>query len=129
MNIKQLIFVYNAESGLFNSLSDFAHKILSPSTYKCQLCALTYGNFKMNTEWKKFTETLPVKVIFLHKDEFISKYGFSTAGFPSAYIKINGKIKPVIPATEFQECNSLEKLKQLVAFKVADYDKHYHPNI
>ncbi len=126
MNIKQLIFVYNAESGLFNSLSDFAHKILSPSTYKCQLCALTYGNFNMNTQWKKFINTLPVKVIFLHKDEFISKYGFGYAGFPSAYIKDNERIKPLITVTEFQQRKSLEELKQLVSSKVAAYDKHHH---
>ena len=32
MSIDQLIFVYNADSGLFSSLTDFAHKSISPST-------------------------------------------------------------------------------------------------
>ncbi len=45
MNKQLLIFVYNANSDLFSTVTDFAHKILSPSTYQCQLCALTYGNF------------------------------------------------------------------------------------
>ncbi len=129
MSIRQLIFVYNAESGLFNSLSDFAHKILSPSTYKCQLCALTFGNFNMNTEWKKFIKTLPLQVVFLHKDEFISKYRVSSAGFPSAYIKDDDKIKQIIPATEFQQCKSLEELKQLVSYKVTAYDKYNYSNL
>jgi len=29
----ELLFVYNADSGLFNSVADAAHKILAPSTY------------------------------------------------------------------------------------------------
>ncbi|MGI8952546.1 MAG: hypothetical protein ACR2FN_13295 [Chitinophagaceae bacterium] len=50
-----LIFVYNADADLFSTLTDFAHKILSPSTYQCKLCALTYGNISMKQEWKFFS--------------------------------------------------------------------------
>jgi len=37
-----LIFVYNANGGLVNSWLDTAHKIVSPSTYSCSLCAITF---------------------------------------------------------------------------------------
>lgn len=44
------LFVYNADSGLFNTATDIAHKILLPETYACNLCALTHGHFKIHEE-------------------------------------------------------------------------------
>ena len=41
----ELIFIYNAKSGIVNEFLDFAHKIASPSTYNCNLCAISYDNF------------------------------------------------------------------------------------
>ncbi len=41
--MNSLLFVYNADSGLVAGLFDSAHKLLSPSTYQCQLCTLTHG--------------------------------------------------------------------------------------
>ena len=72
--MQQLIFVYNADSGWFNSLTDAVHKMVSPSTYQCSLCALTYGNVSMKKEWREFIESLPFDVLFLYKDEFIKHY-------------------------------------------------------
>jgi len=43
----QIIFVYNADSSLFANITDFAHKIVSPKTYSCNLCKLSYGKFSM----------------------------------------------------------------------------------
>ena len=42
---KELIFIDNAKSGLVNEMIDFAHKIVSPETYDCNLCAISYGTF------------------------------------------------------------------------------------
>ncbi|MGJ8683884.1 MAG: GTPase [Nonlabens sp.] len=77
--ITQLIFVYNANSGAINSLLDSAHKIVSPATYDCKLCELTYGVFKENEEWSRFRESISqhhpdLQLEFLHKDEFNKKY-------------------------------------------------------
>ena len=52
-----LVFVYNARSGLFNALSDAAHKIFSPGTYQCNLCALTHTALGMRGEWRKFLDS------------------------------------------------------------------------
>lgn len=78
MNSK-LIFVYNANSGKLNALLDSAHKVVSPSTYECQLCDLTFGIFKENELWVRFRESLAttnpdLKLEFLHKDEFEKQY-------------------------------------------------------
>lgn len=114
--MKQLIFVYNADSGLFNSLNDFAHKILSPSTYNCNLCALTYGNFTMKHEWKNFVEQLPVDVLFLHKNDFENKYKTS-ADLPAAFI-YESDLQQLISATEINGCRTLDELEVLVTRKL-----------
>jgi hypothetical protein len=72
---QELIFVYNANSDFFSTVTDFAHKILSPATYQCHLCALTFGNFSIKQGWKSFIEGLSLKAILLHKDEFEGEYG------------------------------------------------------
>ncbi|WP_232221892.1 hypothetical protein [Methanococcoides burtonii] len=50
MSKNTLIFVYNADSGLINEMKDYVHKIVSPSTYECNLCAITYGNTGIKNE-------------------------------------------------------------------------------
>jgi len=69
-----VIFVYNADSGFFNSVLDIRHKIVSPSTYSCNLCKITHGSFGEKEEWKKYSEASKNELTFLHKDEFEKKY-------------------------------------------------------
>ena len=38
-----LLFVYNADGGVVERTLDYLHKLTSPATYSCSLCALTYG--------------------------------------------------------------------------------------
>lgn len=70
----KIIFVYYAKSGIGNSILDIGHKVLSPNTYKCNLCDLTFGLFTENAEWKKYRESSDYKLEFLHKDEFEKMY-------------------------------------------------------
>lgn len=65
----RLIFVYNADGGLVQGLLDTLHKTLSPSTYSCSLCAITYGALRMDPKWRAWLKTLPMPAVFLHKDE------------------------------------------------------------
>jgi hypothetical protein len=124
----QLIFVYNASSDLFSTITDFAHKILSPSTYDCHLCALTYGNFKEKNEWKTFIENFPVKSIFLHKDEFIKRFKIETA-LPVVFIKTNEEIVELISKIEIVNITSLEQLKDLITTKYNDHVQHHNSHI
>src|SRR2546423_6331319 len=78
-----LIFVYNAHSGLFNTVSDMAHKIFSPATYPCHLCALTHTNVGMRREWQDFIAGLHVPVEFLHADELVDKYRVADVPLPA----------------------------------------------
>ena len=70
----RLLFVYNADSGVLNMLKDWTHKIVRPSTYDCQLCALTYGNTGMREKWRTFVSDLSLQTVFLHRDEFHKQY-------------------------------------------------------
>ncbi|MDJ0633097.1 MAG: GTPase [Xenococcaceae cyanobacterium MO_188.B29] len=70
----KLIFIYNADSGLMNTLMDIGHKAISPQTYQCNLCDLTFGLFSENKKWKKFREESNIEMEFLHRDEFEQKY-------------------------------------------------------
>lgn len=65
-----LILVYNANGGVLHALGDMVHKIISPATYPCSLCALTYGPFTMRAAWRNFLDKLGLPVLFLYRDEF-----------------------------------------------------------
>ena len=48
---RKFIFIYNAKGGRWNSTLDLVHKYVSPSTYKCSLCKITF-NIGMKEKWK-----------------------------------------------------------------------------
>jgi hypothetical protein len=128
MKEQRLLFVYNANSDLFSAVSDFAHKILSPSTYQCHLCALTHSNFSEKQEWKTFIKTLPVKSIFLHKNEFAKQYKMDIV-LPAIFFLSDGSIKEMIPKQQLESCQSLQELKTLVIQKLEDYVQHHHSHL
>ena len=128
MNKPQLLFVYNADSRWFNMITEFAHKMFSPSTYQCRLCAITYGNFSMKQSWKNFLEKLPVKAEFLYKDEFKKQYPVN-AEFPVIFLKTNGTLKTFLSKEEIEKCTGLDQLMILVTNKLSIHDQHHHTNI
>lgn len=66
----RLILVYNADSGLITALMHAVHKQISPATYPCSLCAITYGAVSMRGDWKRFWQQLDARVDFYHRDDF-----------------------------------------------------------
>src|SRR5690606_27080422 len=109
----KLIFIYNANSGKLNSVIDSAHKILSPQTYNCNLCALTFNTFSENRQWRKFRETTNIKMDFLHMDEFkknyASKFGYKFT-FPIVLIESNNELEVFITTDKINELKSVEEL-------------------
>ena len=106
----ELIFIYNAKSGIVNEFLDFAHKIVSPSTYNCNLCALSYGNLTMKKKWSDYISSLPVRSTFTYKDK-VSEYGYNNIELPSIIFR-NGSRSKVIISSE--EINKLKKIDQLI---------------
>ena len=115
---RTLIFVYNAQSGLFNAVTDMAHKIFSPATYSCNLCALTHSNIGMRKEWKQFVENLGRPVEFLHADELKEKYGVTGVSLPAIFKKEDGGVREWIGAEAINGCRTVSELEQLIQEKL-----------
>ena len=114
-----LVFVYNADTGVFNALADMAHKIFSPQTYACNLCAITHSNFGMRQEWREFIESLDATVEFLHADELRREHGIGDVALPAVFRKVDGGLEPWIGALEINECRGMEELKTLISEKMS----------
>ncbi|MDQ2769542.1 MAG: hypothetical protein M3Y54_03465 [Bacteroidota bacterium] len=117
---QRLLFVYNADGGRLAGLKDMFHKILSPSTYPCSLCAITYGATAMRPEWGAFIRALPVPVSFPHRDEFRRDYPqWAAHPLPAAFaVGTDGTLTPFIEAPELDAAD-LNGLMQLVREQVA----------
>ena len=121
ISTKKLIFVYNANSGIRNTVMDSVHKILSPQTYECNLCDITYGRFMENRIWKKFREKSTYKMEFLHKDEFkkqyASKFGYKF-DFPIVLGTSNGNFEIFISKNELNGLANADELIRLIQSRI-----------
>jgi len=112
MEKKELIFVYNADSGLWNSYMDIMHKVFSPKTYSCNLCAITHGTFSIKNEWANFIKELPLPLTFLHRDEWKSSYQLDDV-LPAIFLKENDGLSVWLAADKLDQM-SLEELKEYI---------------
>ncbi len=109
-----LVFVYNADSGLFNTLADIGHKLFSPQTYRCDLCMLTHGVLSEREEWREFVQNLPLTSRFLHRDEFLETYPKVNVPLPAVFLEQDDDIRVCVAASSLRECKHLEDLEQLI---------------
>lgn len=117
---RKLIFVYNADSSLFNQVGDLIHKTISPKTYQCNLCGLTYSGVSMKGDWKDFINSLPIKAEFLHKDEFLKQFpNKKQSTFPVVFVRENDSLIELISTQEINQAKNLEELKKIVHEKVS----------
>ncbi|MEX0996394.1 MAG: GTPase [Flavobacteriaceae bacterium] len=110
----KLLFIYNANSGKINGYLDALHKVVSPKTYACNLCDITYGVFRENKSWKKFKTSSKIPMEFLHLDEFkkqyASKFG-SKFTFPIVLLENKGELELFIST---EELNGLKNANELI---------------
>ena len=119
----ELILVYNADSGIANLLKDAFHRTFFPSTYQCNLCALTYGRFSIKNEWLSFIEQLQIPYEFLHRDEFYQKIEahpghLDDIEFPAIFLNEDGKIQILVNHEEINSCETLDQLMSLITKKL-----------
>ncbi|MFP4847106.1 GTPase [Winogradskyella sp. PE311] len=106
-----LIFVYNANSGKLNALFDAGHKLFSPSTYPCSLCALTYDTFTENKIWKAFRKESGLEIEFYHKDEFEAKFSDANVlSYPIILGLKNDTLSPLLNSNLLNEILDIETL-------------------
>ena len=108
----KLIFVYNADSGLMNTLMDIGHKAISPQTYECNLCGLTFGLLSEHKQWKQFRSASNTEMEFLHRDEFEQKYNRQFE-YP-VILKDDSSLSVAISHTELNQINTLDELIERV---------------
>lgn len=112
--MKKIIFVYNAESGIANSILDIGHKILKPDTYSCNLCSLTFGVLTENTKWKNFRKSSDSELEFLHKDEFERIYE-ERKNYPTILkLDDNNELEELVSKEKLNKINNIEELIQLI---------------
>lgn len=115
----KLLFVYNADSSLFNQVGDLIHKTISPQTYQCNLCTLTYSGVSLKKDWKDFINSLPIETDFLHKDEFLKQYpDKQRATFPVAFVRSDNSLTELISTQEINQQKNLVGLQNLVKTKL-----------
>lgn len=109
-----VIFVYNADSGKLNTWLDIGHKLISPGTYSCNLCALTHGLLTEREEWREFRDSSDVELVFLHRDEFEEQYGnHNDLSYPVVlHVQEDGDIEVLLAS---EEINCFDELSDLIA--------------
>jgi hypothetical protein len=116
----RLLFVYNADGRVASLLLDAVHKAVSPRTYGCHLCQLTYGYVRPRPQWTAFVESLRVPVRFLHRDEFRAEFrSRAEDALPAAYLEAEPRrLDPLVSAAEMNATQDLQQLQTLVLAKI-----------
>lgn len=116
----RLLFVYNADSGLFTALKDAAHKLLSPETYPCSLCAITYGAVSMRGEWKAWLQRQPLPPEFLHRDEHRRRYPSETTALPAVFVVRDERPELLLGPQELDRVRDVGALTALLDMRLAE---------
>jgi hypothetical protein len=116
--MKSLVFVYNANSGIFNSLLDTGHKLFSPNTYQCDLCALTFDTFSENKLWKKFREQSKSELKFYHIDEFEKEFPNVKFEYPVILVNSNNQLEEFLSKKDLQTIKSAEALIKTIEVRI-----------
>lgn len=115
-----LIFVYNARGGLLSALGDMVHKIVSPATYPCSLCALTYGAVSMRGQWQRFLDRTSLPTLFLYRDEFHADLDHRDLVLPVILLGGDpGRPQVLVSAAELDALSDLHALIALVQARLA----------
>jgi hypothetical protein len=125
-NKTKLVFVYNADSGISNMIKDCLHKLLSPKTYPCKLCDLTYGAFSERRKWKRYRNASNVDMQFLHADEFYDQYRskfLPKFEFPVVLIQNALDLEIFVDKSTMDDCQNLDDFIQLIDSRLNYYAK------
>ena len=112
--MKELIFIYNAKSGLTQAAVDWAHKIISPKTYECSLCSLTYGNLGKYSKWSKFLASLNINKSFIYDDQLSDLSFYNNDPLPCIFLREDDNYSVLLNNDELDHCENLDALINLI---------------
>ena len=121
----KLIFVYNAEAGLVRGFMDSIHKTVSPSTYACDLCAITFGLTAMNREWRAWLQKLEIPTEFFHRAEFRKAWPNARFELPAILMENGAQLKAVMGAEDFAGIKDVDQLISVLEDRLAKVNHDY----
>jgi hypothetical protein len=110
----KLIFVYNANAGIVAGIMDSIHKTVSPATYPCSLCAITYGAVRMDVRWKAWLRAQPFESIFYHRPDFRAVYPDVHVDLPVILVERDGNLETLVAAGDFKRAATVDTLIALI---------------
>lgn len=109
-----LVFVYNANAGIAAGIVDSIYKTISPATYPCSLCAITYGAMRMNPKWKAWLEAQRFESKFYHRPDFRAAWPHVTVDLPAVLVERDGALTPLVASHEVVDAASVDALIALI---------------
>ncbi|MFP6649039.1 MAG: hypothetical protein VB817_06245 [Pirellulaceae bacterium] len=113
-----LVFIYNARSGNLQALLDLVHKTLSPATYRCALCQLTY-TFRMRQQWREYLEGLPWDIEFRYFDQLVEEARMLAGTLPACLLKSGNHRQLLLDADMINSCQDVAGLIVLLEEQLA----------
>lgn len=110
----KLVFVYNAEAGLANGVMDSIHKLVSPSTYQCSLCAITHGFTRMKDDWRAWLEQSGRPFEFFHRSDFRQAWPKVDVELPAVLVQENDALSLLVGAAELAHIDNVGQLVALL---------------
>ena len=111
----KLIFVYNANSGKLDALFDAGHKLFSPGTYQCDLCALTFDTFTENKIWKTFRNKSKIDMEFYHIDEFEKAFPKKIFEYPIIIKQNQYTFEPFMTKKDLKKIKTVQELINIIS--------------
>lgn len=115
----ELFFVYNAKTGFGNMVLDGLHKAISPSTYPCGLCAITYHAVGKRKAWKEYLEGINVPVRFYYTDSIPAEFD-KNFEYPAVLRYENSSVSLILDKQDFAAINDLNEFIVLLEEKVPE---------
>lgn len=112
--VPRLLFAYAGDSGVVSGLIHYVHKIVSPATYPCHMCALTDGPLGRRPAWERALAALEVESDFVHRDELIARHGPSQPPLPAIFVVRDRRLEPFVAKPEIEACEDLDALIALL---------------
>lgn len=111
MSGERLVLVYNADAGIVAAMLDSVHKLVSPATYPCSLCAVTYGPLAMRARWRDYLLALQLPVEFRHRPDFRAAYpAAADIDLPLIGLARGGDIEVLLSARDLDDLRDLDAL-------------------
>lgn len=119
----KLLFVYNANNDSMSAAVDYAHKVFKPSTYRCDLCQLTYHNLGQRSAWKDFRKRAKVEIEFWYIRQFEQKFGTGHE-YPVIFSEKDGELAVFMDRNELKTLDAVEDLIRILDARIT---QEIHP--